>query len=229
MATTKNRRWLCPYCNNGKMAPSRLRKIDVRRFCLPCSEKGGLLIERISPALSKKKRASVDKAKAKRNRAAATRQKHKEAEALRWIVEGEDLKPVLQKFVRLAAWRTKRANRQPPWTKNGKPASKFDRRGAPDVNLRRSKTNPTQVAGSINGWALDLTIGDQASLVDTKLHLLWLLTNLAYDGTTAHHGKMFLAAAKSVFKVKVPYQHYPVRSVGHYWHEVEKAVHALTP
>ncbi len=49
----KQVRWKCEKCNNGLLAPSRPRKNDVRRYCLPCSAKQGTLVERIAPALEK--------------------------------------------------------------------------------------------------------------------------------------------------------------------------------
>jgi len=51
---TKQVRWKCENCNDGLLAPSRPRKNDVRRYCLPCSSKKGTLVERIAPALQKK-------------------------------------------------------------------------------------------------------------------------------------------------------------------------------
>lgn len=50
---TKQVRWKCEKCDHGLLAPSRPRKNDVRRYCLPCSAKQGTLVERIAPALEK--------------------------------------------------------------------------------------------------------------------------------------------------------------------------------
>lgn len=50
----KQIRWKCEQCDNGLLAPSRPRKNDVRRYCLPCSAKQGTLVERIAPALQNK-------------------------------------------------------------------------------------------------------------------------------------------------------------------------------
>jgi hypothetical protein len=48
---TKNRRWKCPNdAHAGVLAPARMRKVDVRRYCLPCSEEAGVLVERECPA-----------------------------------------------------------------------------------------------------------------------------------------------------------------------------------
>lgn len=45
-----NKIWRCPKCESGIRAPERLRKIDVRRYCLPCSEQTGVLVERTIPS-----------------------------------------------------------------------------------------------------------------------------------------------------------------------------------
>jgi len=68
----KQVRWKCEICDDGLLAPSRPRRNDVRRYCLPCSAKRGTLVERIAPALEKhrEKRAAFvqSKARAKRQR-----------------------------------------------------------------------------------------------------------------------------------------------------------------
>lgn len=65
MGTVKQVRWKCPQCENGLLAPSRPRMNDVRRYCLPCSAKVGVLVMRTAPALDKQRQASKAKATAK--------------------------------------------------------------------------------------------------------------------------------------------------------------------
>jgi hypothetical protein len=59
-------RWVCPTCNEGKLAPRRPRRDDVRRYCLPCSEKSGRLVSRVNPTLESKRQARKARAAAKR-------------------------------------------------------------------------------------------------------------------------------------------------------------------
>jgi len=69
-AQPKRYRWVCPECGDGHLAPGRPRKLDVRRFCLPCSskKKDGLLIERTCPALERERAESTERSKAKAER-----------------------------------------------------------------------------------------------------------------------------------------------------------------
>lgn len=69
MATQKTR-WVCETCGSGKLGPQRPRKDNVVRYCLPCSEKTGRLVQRAAPAVQKRREAQAEKAKAKRERKA---------------------------------------------------------------------------------------------------------------------------------------------------------------
>lgn len=71
---TKRVRWVCPSCSTGRLAPSRLRKIDVRRYCLPCSERTGLLVEMTAPSLDAKRALAAE---TRRYRAIEKRQAEK--------------------------------------------------------------------------------------------------------------------------------------------------------
>lgn len=67
MATkTKQTRWVCPSCGNGCLGPTRPRKDNIVRYCLPCSEKTGKLVERETPALTKKRERQAEKSAMKR-------------------------------------------------------------------------------------------------------------------------------------------------------------------
>lgn len=81
---TKQVRWKCESCGHGLLAPSKPRRDDVRRYCLPCSAETGRLVERVAPALEKKRAASKETSKAKqaakRKRATAKARPAKEAE-----------------------------------------------------------------------------------------------------------------------------------------------------
>lgn len=87
MSAPKLRRWTCPRCSTGRLAPSRPRRDDVRRYCLPCSEATGRLVERVCPANERERAtstaASTTKRKAKASTAATRRAEAKAAEKAR--------------------------------------------------------------------------------------------------------------------------------------------------
>lgn len=67
----KQYRWVCPECGKGALGPSRPRKDNIVRYCLPCSAKAGKLVARVCPALDNKrnKKAVAKKEAAVRKRA----------------------------------------------------------------------------------------------------------------------------------------------------------------
>lgn len=78
----KRYRWSCASEDHaGVLAPSRLRTIDLRRYCIPCSQESGVLVERTCPALDKQRETKEEQRKAKAKRATQSRRKRKEAAA----------------------------------------------------------------------------------------------------------------------------------------------------
>ena len=98
MAKPRQTRWICPDCGNGRLAPTRPRREDVRRYCLPCSEATGKLVERHSPAMLKQRERKAEAAKAKRVKQKA---RERELETAKWTRDGVDLRDVLAKAMRL--------------------------------------------------------------------------------------------------------------------------------
>jgi hypothetical protein len=68
------RRWSCPNCNRGALAPDRLDGDDARGYCLRCTAKTGRLVRRVCPA---KERTVAARASARQTRAARRREKLK--------------------------------------------------------------------------------------------------------------------------------------------------------
>jgi len=44
------KRWVCPRCGTGQLAPAAMRRDDTRGYCLGCSGSTGKLVQRICPA-----------------------------------------------------------------------------------------------------------------------------------------------------------------------------------
>lgn len=79
MSAPKLRRWVCPLCRAGKLAPSRPRRDDVRRYCLPCSAKTGRLVEKVAPSAERERAVSATATAAKRKAKASTAAKRRAA------------------------------------------------------------------------------------------------------------------------------------------------------
>ncbi len=75
MSKPKRLRWVCPECGTGRLGPSQLSPLDVRRFCMPCSAKldKGPLVGLTCPALDAKRKAKAE-TRAERTRRQNARQ-----------------------------------------------------------------------------------------------------------------------------------------------------------
>lgn len=71
MGKPKNRRWVCDLCGSTALAPGRARLHDVRRWCLPCSEKHGVLVPRVCPVLEREREQKAHAARTRRKDKAA--------------------------------------------------------------------------------------------------------------------------------------------------------------
>lgn len=61
----KRYRWTCPQCSQSKLGSTRPRSNATIRYCLTCSEKEGILVERTCPALEKIRHAKRERSKKK--------------------------------------------------------------------------------------------------------------------------------------------------------------------
>jgi len=91
------------------LAPTRPRRNDVRRYCLPCSSKAGVLVERVAPALDAQ-RAARDVARRERDRKTRERDRARNERASnaprevakrRYSKEGEHGMPIERETARL--------------------------------------------------------------------------------------------------------------------------------
>lgn len=91
-----NTRWTCP---NGKhpavLAPTKPRRDDVRRYCLPCSEAKGRLVQRVAPTLEARRECAEEKRKLA---AKVKTERTREEETAYYMVHGVDLRAELKKL-----------------------------------------------------------------------------------------------------------------------------------
>lgn len=94
---TKRYRWSCEGGHPGVLAPGRLRKVDIRRYCWECSKAAGVLVERTCGVLEAKRAAKAERRVAKRAKAS---EKRKAAAAVYPGIIHE----LFRKWKRLRAW-----------------------------------------------------------------------------------------------------------------------------
>lgn len=95
MMMAKKFRWICPECGSGKNIGARPRRNASDRFCFPCSERVGVLVERACPVLDRKRGAGIERTKAKRERKV-------ERESARFMFHGVDIRKITKRVWRVA-------------------------------------------------------------------------------------------------------------------------------
>jgi hypothetical protein len=96
---TKRVRWECPNGEHpGVLGSTRPPKDSIVRYCLPCSEASGRLVERVAPALERKRAAKTAARKTKA-------QKQQEREAARMREWPNALHLIFEHAKRLKCWR----------------------------------------------------------------------------------------------------------------------------
>lgn len=142
MAKAKQVRWECP---NGKhravLGSTRPLKLATVRYCLPCSEEAGVLVERVAPALERKRAAKtvVRQSKAERERI-RQRQAREEARLVTVLDRaGREVRLDVEELLR-DAWRTDELREQQRkwWRGPGYPVP-------PKLTIRRGQKTPAMM------------------------------------------------------------------------------------
>lgn len=93
------KRYRCPLCAAARNAPSRMAPNDARRFCLPCTDSTGKLVEMRCPS---RERSKEKARKSRLNRAAKTREKDRQSKF--YLDDGTDIRPIVKSVKKLATW-----------------------------------------------------------------------------------------------------------------------------
>lgn len=181
MAARQKARWLCPECGGGVLAPRAPRRDDVRRYCLACSAATGRLVQRVAPALERRRAQRQESRTAKRR---AEQQRAREREAAAYTVAGVDLRDEMRRLMRLPCWRRK-----------------FDRDGAPELRVRRCSSYPRTRLGWADPYAWKISIAaypgqDAADVRETLIHELCHLAVGYQRGSRHWHGTAFKAGLR---------------------------------
>lgn len=166
-------RWACPSCGDGKLAPSRPRRDDVRRYCLSCSEESGRLVERVAPALERK-RTERSARLAEKRKAAARRATDRER--ARYTVAGIELREEMARYLRL-------------------PLFKSMRRHPPKLTVSRRSSYPSKL-GYASPWENAITVFDypgctEHDVRETLLHEMVHILSGVERGSAHWHGPRF--------------------------------------
>lgn len=152
------RYWVCETCNSRRKGPDKPRRNASVRYCFPCSEKKGTLVERRCPSLDKKREIRKKRKKGRRPVSEAE-------DDVRYQIEGEDLRDRLRSLVQLRCWK-----------------KVFRDHGLPELSIRWSTAYPHGVSGSAHdkpSWKVCMTIGVDASYAEAEETLIHELAHLA--------------------------------------------------
>lgn len=181
MATTKRIRWECPSGKHpGVLGPQKPRRDAVVRFCLPCSEATGRLIERIAPALERKRQAAAKRAGLKaaktQTRKAVQQERDEQADTQRYTVSGIDLRDELKRYVKLPVYERT-----------------FRSKGLPRFDVTRREWMPNrQGFASPWEWRIHMTLTPNMPLDQARTTLLHELAHLHVGRTDeGWHGVRF--------------------------------------
>lgn len=157
------RRWVCPTCQSGVLAPERPRRDDVRRYCLDCSATAGRLVERTAPSLERQRAINAE-ARRFRSTAAKVTAARRAREA--HMIGTVDLLAEARRFWRLT---TLAEARRATWRTPGRVA-------LPTIEWRRDRTGMKSHTSGVC-WTqhqrIVITIGySPAEAVEVVLHEL---------------------------------------------------------
>lgn len=194
MTAAKRVRWACPTGTHpGVLASTRPRRDDLVRYCLQCSIATGRLVERVAPALERRRAAAAERAagtaKAKRAARSAALARARAAETARYTVEGLDLRVELERIRRLPLFVGTRVARM-----------------APGFTVTRCRTAPRTCVG--RAWPsehrIHLSLWPTISRAKACATLVHELTHLWVGrdnrDSKAWHGEAFQRAMRAAFK-----------------------------
>ena len=211
----KQSRWKCPTCGHGLLAPTRPRRNDVRRYCLPCSSKAGVLVERVAPALDAQ-RAARDVARRERERKARERERDRKHRAnntprkvaqRKWSTVGEYGMNLERETARL--WKLL-AKMPPTMLKASTTISRSKRLDPPKVAVKQKNWNVDREGRTWSSGALGLAYtGEHRIAVRPNVSWETLAHEIIHCAGYHFHDRAFYSALKWLtetrFKTSIDY------------------------
>lgn len=186
------KRWKCPNCENGILAPTRPRKNDVRRYCKDCSWETGYLVERISPALEARREIAKTKT-VQKQKVKAVRSREQ------WMVAGIDAEKYMRKLAVLPVYGGRK----------GLPYLRI-KNGFTKLVIHRLKNPARYKLGHYNSLEIALFVSPdwtERTLRDTLMHELMHMVVRHRNGRShpkEFHRKMVTAWRQSIRKFGEP-------------------------
>ena len=196
MNKPKLRRWKCPRCGAGKLAPSRARKDDVRGYCLPCSEATGRLVRRGCPSLDAERARKAERQEVRKRRL-AQKQRARSRQASR--KRSQERLAALEPWLELAR----------SWLSLDAWEGAF-RRGRPKLRIRGQFTTKHWTTGHAKGSGKEIFLtllpaGDEHAESENRTLILHEIAHAAamrLIGRRVVHGQgykmLYLAAVREV-------------------------------
>jgi hypothetical protein len=188
-------RWVCPSCGKGANGPERPRLNATVRFCLGCSASSSTLVERVAPALERR-RAERQASTTARQR--AKRERERARERALFDLGGLDLREEVWRFWHLPAMRAGDG-----WWPSGPVV--VAGKGDPSANgqlviRRRSSASSSGHAWRDYGYAT-VTLGtNRAEALEVVLHeLVHLAVGPDVRGHGAEFHQLLMAAARQAW------------------------------
>jgi hypothetical protein len=148
-AKNKRVRWTCPQCEKGALGPSRPRKDNAVRYCLPCTAATGKLTERTCLAHERKKQAKVDAVKTKRSKQAEKRKGTPRHTKRSWMREDRFEVTTREGFSFNAMELVERMCSSSRWNQAVGVAAEFRRKNGTPTHFPKSSTLPARKAKGI--------------------------------------------------------------------------------
>ena len=175
-------KWLCPTCGSVKIASSRPRRDDIRRYCVSCSESTGRLVARTCPILDAKRER---RAAERKDRTIEQRDRERQLKARTYTVDGIDVRDEFKRLTAIARDIAKERREFMP---------------TPTLIVRRSATSDgTSGHVRYGDQRIVITIGktcDRAEAVEVLAHEVAHLI----CPTSEHHGQKFHAALGEILE-----------------------------
>lgn len=177
------KRWRCPKCGSGCLAPKTPRRDDLRKYCLDCSKKTGRLVERVLPSAVARRTAREMK-----RTVTAIFAKHRKQwkEDDYWTVAGVHVRETAKRYWKVLSTITK------------------NRRAMPTITLRRSRKNPLQETGRASDHRVVMTFGTHVDRAAVEITLLHELSHSSVGQKHNHdevYNRAFVRASKELFDI----------------------------